>query len=308
MGLIDSHQHYWDVTNTFPADDLPWALGALRYGWKEAGLDLLNRTFLPADLEPEMRVHGVQHTILANALHSRAETRWMLGLAETHESVAGVIGWVNLAQPVERVRLDIASIQETKLVAVRHILQFEPDQEWVLREDVIEGLRAVATMGLAYDLLINPAQLSLVPRLSDLIPELRMVIDHVAKPNIKNGAIQPWAAGIKAAAENSQVYCKLSGMVTEADLQTWKSKDLLPFVDVALEAFGTDRVMFGSDWPVCTLAAEYVDVYRALSVNLNEILGTVPESITNAIFHDNAARFYGLMDLSERGTQAENHD
>ena len=301
MSQIDSHQHYWDVSNVFPADDLPWVLGTLSYGWKEAGLDSLNRNFLPLHLEPQMQALGVQYTVLANALHSRAETRWMLGVAESHQSVAGVIGWVNLAQPAELVRADLASIHHPKLVAVRHILQFEPDQAWILRPEVVAGLQTVASLGLAYDLLVNPAQLNVVPRLSDLVPDLRMVIDHAAKPNIKTRELEPWASGIRAAAQNKQVFCKLSGMITEADLQTWTRQDLLPFLEVALDAFGPERLMFGSDWPVCTLAGSYRDAYSALSENLDELFGQVPGPVSEAIFQDNASRFYKLSAVPAGG-------
>jgi len=291
---IDAHQHYWDIARSFPLDGYPWVLGAVTYGWRQAGLPQLDRGFLPADLEPQLRAHGVARTVLVNALHSLGETRWMLELADAHSSIAGVVGWVDLARPGEFVARDLDVVRHPRLVGIRHLVQFEPDDGWLARPDVIAGLRALAGRGLAYDLLLTPPQLRRVPELSERVPDLDMVVDHLAKPNIKDGALEPWASDLRAAARNPRLCCKLSGMVTEADHATWTRADLRPYVEVALEAFGTDRVMYGSDWPVCTLAAGYDRVHEALARTLEDILGRAAGAVGAAIFRDNAARFYKL--------------
>jgi L-fuconolactonase len=173
-------------------------------------------------------------------------------------------------------------------------VQFDQEEHWLLRPDVIESLRMLSAAGLAYELLLHPAQLPDVPRLSERVPDLNLVIDHLAKPKIKDGILEPWASDMRAAAQNPRLFCKLSGMVTEADPQHWQRRDLRPYVETVLDAFGVERVMFGSDWPVCTLAASYGRVYEALAQNLSDILGGMPDEVDAAVFGGNAARFYKL--------------
>jgi L-fucono-1,5-lactonase len=294
MYRIDAHQHCWDVTQAFPAKGSSWILGAISYAWERAGLPQLARSFLPADLAPHLEAAGIQRTVLVNVLENIAETRWMLDLADANLSIGGVVGWVNLAQPIEGVRRDLATVRHARLVGIRHLVQFEQEEHWLLRPDVVAGLKLLAAEGLAYDLLVHPGQLADVPALSDRVPELRMVIDHLAKPFIKDGIVEPWASDMRAAARNPQLFCKLSGMVTEADHRQWTPKDLRPYIEKVLDAFGVDRVMFGSDWPVCTLAAGYAQVYGALAQNLVDIFGSVPQHAQEAIFGGNAARFYRI--------------
>lgn len=293
MERIDAHQHYWDIDQVFPVDGMPWFLGAVTYGWRPAGLAALDRSLLPLDLEPALAAKGIAGTILVNAIHSLGETRWMLDLARRHRSIEGVVGWVNLAQPAELVAQDLDQFAlDATLVGIRHLAQFEPDERWHLRPDVLAGLRVLAQRGVPYDLLLKPSQLGHVPELSEKLPDLNMVVDHLAKPDIKHGTLEPWARDIRRAARNPRLFCKLSGMITEADHQRWTPADLTPYVETVLEAFGTDRVMYGSDWPVCTLAASYDRVYDALLDNLRRILGDLDGETERAIFRDNALRFY----------------
>jgi L-fuconolactonase len=292
---IDAHQHYWDVASTFPAGEGTWFLGAVSYPWKYAELPELDRSFLPEELEPQLAEAGIGRTILVNVLHSPAETRWMLDLAGSHPSVAGVVGWLNLAQPVELVAADLDALrQDAKLVGIRHLTQFEPDARWLLRPDVISGLKVLERAGVPFDLLLTPAQLAAVPELSHRLPDLAMVIDHLAKPQIRDRVREPWASQIRAAAENPRLHCKLSGLVTEADLERWTPDDLPPYVEVVVEAFGPGRLMYGSDWPVCTLAASYRQVYESLAYSLAKLSVNLEEEAGRAIFCENAARFYGV--------------
>lgn len=295
MDKIDAHQHYWDMTQKFRYEPYPEFLGMITYGWTEAGLPALDRSFLPEDLEPQMAAVGCTRSILVNAINVPGETDWMLKLADRHDSIAGVVGWIDLTQPVELVASNLESLrQHPKLVGIRHLAQFEPDDAWLVRPDVVEGLNTLARMRVPYDLLVNPVQLACVPQLSEDCPDLDMVIDHLAKPYIKRGEREPWSHGIQAAAANPRMYCKLSGMITEADAQNWKNDDLVPYVEVVLKAFGIERVMYGSDWPVATLAGSYAQVYNALMYCLERLLGTVSDTVERAVFHDNAARFYHL--------------
>lgn len=298
LNAVDSHQHYWDIRSTFPMDNLPWVMGAVTYGWTQAGLHTLQRSFLPADLAPHLLDRGVSQTIVVNVLHSLAETRWLLDLAAKNSSIAGVVGWVSLSQPRELVQRDLDAFgDQPKLVGLRHLAQFEPDDSWLLRADVLAGLGVLAERHLTYDLLVQPSQLHCVPTLSERLPELRMVIDHIAKPRIRDGEIEPWARDIRQAAANPNVFCKVSGMITEADHDNWTPEQLTPFVEIVVEAFGTERVMFGSDWPVCTLAGSYQQVAEACRFSLDRVVGGLTDEVERVVFRDNAIRFYQLERL-----------
>jgi L-fuconolactonase len=290
--VIDAHHHLWIARRRFPLGG-DWLLGAVGYGWAEAGLTRLDLDFLPSSLAPALAGAGVTRTIVVQAIHAEGETEWLLEIADGNPTVAGVVGWTDLTAPAEVVAERLAAFQRSRLVGVRHLVQFEQDPRWLLRAEVVRGLEVVGAAGLPYDLLLTPAQLDVVPELSERLPDLRMVIDHLAKPPIASGVLDPWRGQIRRAAENPNIFCKLSGMVTEADHQSWKPADLRPYLETVVEAFGPRRLMFGSDWPVCTLAATYDQVALALDENLRLLVGD-DTAAREAIYGGTAASFYGI--------------
>ena len=277
---IDAHQHFWQLGLPFD------------YGWLDApNLAEIRRDFLPEDLEPLIRAEGVGRTIFVQTQHDLDENRWVLGLAEKHPFIAGVVGWVDLASPIcERQVLEFR--QNPKFVGVRHVVQDEPDDDFLIREEILRGLKVLEKHGVPFDLLLHVRHLRHVPTLARAFPELPMVIDHLAKPRIKDHSQHDWLPGFREAASFPNVSCKLSGMVTEADWYDWTSDHLRPYVHHALDYFGPDRLMFGSDWPVCNLAATYEEVHEALV----EALGPISKAERLAIFGATAARFYGIGD------------
>ncbi len=289
---VDAHHHLWESRRRFPLGG-DWLLGSVGYGWTEAGLPALDRDFPPSELAPLLVRAGSSRTIVVQAIHSEGETEWLLEVAGDTPTIAGVVGWTDLTAPVEVIHERLAAFRGAGLVGVRHLVQFERDPRWLLRAEVVRGLGVVAALKLPYDLLLVPSQLDVVPLLSERLPDLRLVIDHLAKPPIASGVLDPWQAGIRRAAENPNVYCKVSGMVTEADHRRWTPADLRPYIEVVLEAFGPGRLMFGSDWPVCTLAATYEQVTGALDENLDALVG-VDEGVREAIYQTTAAAFYGI--------------
>lgn len=290
--LVDAHHHLWESRRRFPLGG-DWLLGSVGYGWAEAGLSELDRDFPPSVLAPSLVRAGISRTIAVQAIHSEGETGWLLDVRRDTPTLAGVVGWTDLTAPPEVVHQRLAALREEGLVGVRHLAQFEADPRWLLRPAVLRGLEVVAGLGLPYDLLLLPSQLGLVPELSERLPGLRMVIDHLAKPPIAAGVLEPWRSAMRQAAANPNVYCKVSGMVTEADRQRWTPADLRPFVEVVLEAFGPARLMFGSDWPVCTLAASYEQVVAALEDNLQALVGD-DQGVRQAIYGTTASAFYGV--------------
>jgi L-fuconolactonase len=281
--VIDAHQHYWDIGR----DD---------YGWAAQGLASLDRNFLPDHLEPLLRESAVSKTVVVQVLNSDAETVWMAQLAERYPTIAGVVGWVNLRQSPESLKTDLDEVTASgRIVGIRHLVHEESDDDWLIRRDVLEGLAVLEDAGVPFDLLLRPHHLRHVPTLSDRLPKLRMVIDHIAKPRIRDHVTQPWAEALGAAAENPNVWCKLSGMVTEADHTSWVPEDLAPYVETALRVFGPGRLMYGSDWPVCTLAASYKQVHTAL----RSVLGGQDPASEHSIFARSATQFYGLAEPNQ---------
>ncbi|HWK47695.1 MAG TPA: amidohydrolase family protein [Stellaceae bacterium] len=251
---IDAHHHFWDPSR---AD----------YPWMTEDLAILRRVFAPADLRPELAANRVDKTVLVQTLSSLDETREFLAIAGRTDFVAGVIGWVDLTDPaIDRMLSDLRSGPNGwRLVGIRHQVHDEPDADWLRRADVRRGLAAVARHGLAYDLLIRPRELPAALDTVSALPELRFVVDHLAKPAIRDEGFDAWQSGIAGfATERAHVWCKLSGMVTEADWADWRRDDLRPYVREALRVFGPARCLFGSDWPVCLLAASYGEVKAAL--------------------------------------------
>lgn len=275
--VIDTHQHFWDVSRF----EYPWMKGP--------ELEPLRRNHLPADLEPLLAPAGVERTVFVQAQHNLEESRWVLRLAERYHFVAGVVGWVDLTR--EACEDQLAELRShPRFVGVRHITHDEPDDDWIVREDVLRGLGVLERHGVPFDLLFRPRHLRHVPTLARKLPDLPMVIDHLAKPLIKEGRLDGWREDFEAAARFPNVHCKLSGMVTEADRDAWAPTHFEPYVRVALEAFGPERLMFGSDWPVCTLVASYDRVVSALE----QALAPISADERAQIFGATAERFYGL--------------
>jgi len=273
---IDAHQHYWDVS-------------LLDYPWMPPGESLLRRNYLPEDLEPVLAEHRFDGSVVVQANVVMQETWWLLDLAARHESIRGVVAWVDLTDPQLGHTLD-ACQKHPKFKGVRHIVHDEPDLRWMLRGDVIGGLRELARRDIPYDVLIRPPHLPLLPELAERVPGLRMVIDHIAKPLIAAHEIEPWARDIEVASQLPGMHCKLSGMITEADHKTWSADDLRPYVQHVMNLFGPERLMFGSDWPVCRLAGSWKQVLAAFT----QACGPVPQIEREKILGGTATAFYNL--------------
>ncbi|MFE6617626.1 amidohydrolase family protein [Streptomyces sp. NPDC057740] len=275
--VVDAHHHVWDLS----VRDQDWITGP--------ELAPLRRNFTVADLAPEARAAGVDRTVLVQTVTVAEETPEFLALAAEHDLVAGVVGWTDLTRP--DVADELARLRELPggryLKGIRHQVQGEPDPRWLLRADARRGLAAVAEAGLVYDLVVLPHQLPACVQAAADHPGLTFVLDHLGKPPIASGEREPWETAVRSLAALSNTVCKVSGMVTEADLASWTVADLRPYADVVLDAFGPERLMFGSDWPVCTLAASYgqvIDTARELT----------EKSDLRQIFETTAARVYDL--------------
>jgi L-fuconolactonase len=274
---IDAHHHLWDTSlRDYPWMDGPWA-------------DPLRGRFGPAELSSAAK--GFDATIVVQALSCEEETRALLATAAATPQVVGVVGWTDLTAPdvADRLAALRAAPGGDHLVGIRHQVQDEPDPAWLLRHDVRRGLRAVATAGLVYDLLVKPRDLPAAIEITTLLPGLGFVLDHLGKPAVGEGS-DIWRDALVALADRPNVTAKLSGLVTEADWRCWKAADLAPYLDHALTTFGPSRLMFGSDWPVCTLAAPY-----------SKVVDLVDSAVTPAdraqVFGGTATRRYGLEEL-----------
>lgn len=276
--VIDAHQHFWQ-------------LGRFEYGWLNAPqLASIKRDFLPGDLKPVMDAVGVAQSIFVQTQHNLEENRWVLGLAEEHSFIAGVVGWVDLASPACEEQL-LEFKQHPKFVGVRHVTHDEPDDDFMVRPDVLRGLKVLEKHQVPFDLLFFVKHLRHVPAIVAACPHLPLVIDHLAKPLIKAQRTDGWLEDFRRAAAFPNVFCKLSGMVTEADWQHWRADDLRVYVQTAVELFTPQRLMFGSDWPVCLLAGSYERVYQSLVEVLTPLVST---SELQQIFCHTARRFYRL--------------
>jgi len=273
---VDAHQHFWRYD---PAE----------YDWIGEGMERLARNYLPADLAPLLTAEGIAGSVAVQARQTIEETRWLLGLAAKHPAILGVVGWVDLrsSEVGEQLREFAAN---PRFVGVRHVVQNEPDVRFLLGEAFVGGLRQLHGFGLTYDLLLFPPQLPAAVELAGMTPEQPFVLDHLAKPLIKPGILDPWQADLRALARHPNVSCKLSGLVTEAAWQGWKRADFAPYLEVALEAFGPKRLMLGSDWPVCLLAAEYPDTVGIVT----DFIARLSDSEQALILGGTASRFYGL--------------
>ncbi|MFE2966975.1 amidohydrolase family protein [Streptomyces sp. NPDC059340] len=277
---VDAHHHVWDLA----VRDQDWITGP--------ELQPLRRDFGVADLAPQARAAGVDRTVLVQTITVPEETPEFLALAAESELIGGVVGWTDLTRP--DVADELARLRELPgghhLKGIRHQVQGEPDPEWLLRADVRDGLAAVAEAGLVYDLVVLPHQLPACVRAAADHPELTFVLDHLGKPPIATGALQPWATAVRGLAALPNTVCKLSGMVTEVDLAKWTVDELRPYADTVLDAFGPGRLMFGSDWPVCTLAASYGQVVDVAE----ELTGGLGAEERAEIFGGTATRVYRL--------------
>jgi L-fuconolactonase len=240
---IDSHHHFWHYDAT-------------EYDWIDESMSAIRRDYLPADLEPEIRAAGINGVISVQVRQTIEETRWLLALANEHDFIRGVVGWAPLVDPAVREQLD-EFVDEPMLKGVRHIVQGEPDENFILADDFNRGVAALRDYSLTYDILIYERQLPQAIMFVDRHPRQVFVLDHLAKPRVRENELEPWRTNIRRLAERENVYCKLSGLVTEADWQNWTEPHLAPYVETVLEAFGPRRLMFGSDWPVCLVAASY---------------------------------------------------
>jgi len=272
---IDSHQHFWSYD-------------ASQYPWIPKGSPL-ERDWLPPDLAPLLAAAGLDGCVAVQAQQSLAESHWLLELAEHYSIIKGVVGWVDLRAP--DVESDLAALaKHPKFRGVRHVVQDEPDDHFMLGAEFLRGLGKLHAFGLTYDLLVFPRQLPAAIEVVRRFPSQPFVVDHIAKPEIKAGALSPWREQLRELAKFPNVSCKISGMVTEADHATWKEADFAPYLEVVIAAFGEDRLMYGSDWPVCLLAGSYPRVF--------ELGGTAARGMSaggrEKFFGDNAARFYGL--------------
>ena len=276
---IDSHQHFWQYN-------------AAEYGWIGEGMEVLARDYLPAELAGHLERQGIGGSIAVQARQREEETAWLLELAAANDFIRGVVGWVDLCSESVEADLERWASQAT-LCGIRHILHDEPDDRYMLREDFLRGVGKLKQFGLTYDILIFPRHLDYTYEFVEQFEGQAFVVDHLAKPLIKDGVVEPWREGMRRLAGFERVYCKLSGMVTEASWQGWKPGDFRVYMETVLELFGADRLMFGSDWPVCTLAAEYDEVAGLVK----DFIGTLSQSEQGAIMGQTAARFY----LGEKG-------
>jgi L-fuconolactonase len=276
MLKIDSHQHYWLY---HPVKD----------AWITDELKVIQMDFLPVDVWPVMQQNGLSGCVAVQADQSENENDFLLGLAEKHSFIKGIVGWVNLQ--ADNIEERLAYYSEIKLIkGFRHILQGESDDTFMLSEKFIRGISLLNKYQFTYDLLINPRHLSYAAELAYKFPEQRFVIDHMAKPFIKDQLLDGWQEGIRAIAAHSNVYCKVSGLVTEADWANHKPEDFKSYLDVVFNAFGIKRVMFGSDWPVCNLAGGYDGVPNAINAYVNQL--TLQEQ--ELFWGQNATAFYRL--------------
>ncbi len=279
--VIDSHHHLWDTSRR-------------TFEWL-ANLPQINKPFLPEDMRPLLKAAGVDATVLVQTITDLDETRELLQFAANTDFIAGVVGWADLTAPdIDVILEDLKRGPNGQyLVGIRHLVHDEDNPDWLLREDVQHGLDVLANAGLVFDVLVRPRELPSAITIARDFPHLKMVIDHIAKPPIASGELEPWASQMREFAALEHVACKLSGMVTEADHEHWTPEDLKPFVSTVVEIFGPDRLMYGSDWPVCLLAASYTEVIGALRTVLTELDVLTPDSEA-AIFGNTAIRWYGL--------------
>jgi L-fuconolactonase len=273
---IDAHQHFWNYD-------------PVRDSWITDEMSVIRQDFLPEHLQPILKENGFDGCVLVQVDQSEKETVFLLGLANKNAFIKGVVGWIDLEAGNIEERLAYYK-PFNKLKGFRHILQGEKDRAYMLRPEFTRGIGALKQFDYTYDILIFPDQLQYTIQFVETFPEQKFVIDHLAKPYIKDKKIERWKEDIQQVAQNKNVYCKISGMVTEAGWQSWKEKDFIPYIDVIVNAFGTDRIMFGSDWPVCLLAAGYNDVVNIVK----DYFSSFTQNEQDKFFGQNTIKFYNL--------------
>ncbi|GGF96394.1 amidohydrolase family protein [Paenibacillus abyssi] len=274
---IDGHQHYWKIDRG-------------DYGWLSPEQPVLYRNYLPADLLPHLKKHQIDKTIVVQAAPTLEETEYLLSLSTADDTIAGVVGWLDLNDPAYRIHYERFS-RHPKFLGFRIMIQEMADEQDILRPHFVEAVHYFAALDVPVDLLVVSRQLDALVKLLDLVPNLRGVIDHIAKPRIADGIMDPWKSQMQALAAHSKLHCKLSGMVTEADHQHWKKEQFTEYIQHIIRHFGTDRILFGSDWPVSNMAASYDQVMEVL-------FEALPASMTDEergrLFGGNAKAFYKL--------------
>ncbi len=276
MMRIDSHQHFWRYS-------------PVEHTWMSDEMAALKRDFLPKALESLLASTGFRGSVGVQARQSLEETRWLLELADRHEFIRAVVGWVDLRGEDLPQQLKTFA-QHPTLVGVRHVIQDEPDDEFMLRPEFRRGISRLREFDLTYDLLLFPKHLPAAVRLVEEFPDQPFVLDHIAKPKIGERLLSPWRDDIEALAALPNVYCKLSGMVTEAKWKQWRPEDFHAYLDVIFEAFGADRLMIGSDWPVCMLSGDYSSTMQIVI----DYLRRFPAEAQASVLGGNCARFYGI--------------
>jgi L-fuconolactonase len=278
---LDSHQHFWHYD---PAQHV----------WMTNAMGTLRRDYLPDEFAPLLRASGFEGSIAVQARQVFEETTFLLDLAEHHPLIKGVVGWFDLCSAELPAQLERFSTHP-KLVAARHVLHDEPDDQYMLRPEFRHGMALLGEHELAYDLLLFPRHLPAAVMLVDEFEDQLFVLDHIAKPAIRDGLLAPWKHDLERLAERPNVFCKLSGMVTEAKWSEWRPADFRPYLDVVLEAFGPERLMIGSDWPVCTLAGDYASTMGLVL----DYVSALSQDARAGILGGNCARFYGIRATRE---------
>lgn len=276
---VDTHQHFWN-------------LDLVEYSWLVPAYGPLYRTYGPQELQPQLEAAGIDYTVLVQSANSFADTNYMLQQADKYDWIGAVIGWVPLWNPREAEHmLDDRYGPHPKFRGMRHLIHEEQDPDWIVQDLVIEGLKLFEERDLVFEVVaVFPNHLEHVPTLAEKLPDLKLVIDHLAKPPIKDSVMDDWAEQLAAAAEHPNVYAKVSGLNTAADWETWSADDLQPYIDFALQKFGAERLMFGSDWPVCVLAGDYDKVWQ----ETQKALSGYGRDVQDAILGQTALRVYDI--------------
>jgi L-fuconolactonase len=268
MKRTDSHQHFWKFD-------------PVRDSWINDDMKIIQKNFLPEDLQPLLKQNGFDGCVAVQSDQTEAENHFHFQNAENFDFIKGIVGWIDLQSKAVEERLEYYT-QFKKIKGFRHVLQGEPQRDLMLQPAFMNGISLLRKYNFTYDILIFKDQLQYIPKFVSSFPDQRFVIDHISKPNIKSGEIDQWKQDIKQIAQFENVHCKISGMVTEANWKNWKKEDFKPYIDVVVEAFGINRIMFGSDWPVCLVAASY-----------DEMLG-IAEDYFSSFSKEEQERFFGL--------------